>query len=55
MGAIMPAVVITGTGEQREEGEIGTITQMDDMKNVVTIVVQIGRPGLAGQVAVAGS
>ena len=55
MGAIMLAVVITGTGEQREEGEIGTITQMDDMKNVVTIVVQIGRQGLAVQAVVAGS
>ena len=51
----MPAVVITGTGEQREEEEIGIITRMDDMKNVVTIVGRIGRQGQGGGAEVAAS
>jgi len=53
MGVIMAAGVITGTGERREEEEIGTITPMDDMKNAEIIVAQIGRQVLVGRAVVA--
>ncbi len=51
----MLAVVIMGTGERREEEGIGTTTRMDDMKIAETIAGRIGRQGLAGRAAVAGS
>jgi hypothetical protein len=54
-GVIMLAVVIMGTGERREEEGIGTTTRMDDMKIAETIAGRIGRQGLAGRAAVAGS
>ena len=51
----MPAVVIMGTGERREEEGIGTTTRMDDMKIGETIVGQIGWQEQVGGAEVAAS
>jgi hypothetical protein len=48
-------VVIMGTGGRREEEGIGTITRMDDMKIVETIVGRIGRQEQVGGAEVAAS
>ena len=45
MGAIMLAVVITGTEARREEEGIGTIIRMADMRSVEIIAGRIGPQG----------